>query len=1106
MTSLVELLRRGVQLTPAGDRLRLRAVPGILDPAERDAVKEHKSELLDLLGGRSACRLTGVQDRIWFLNRLDPTGVAYTFTVTYRIEGPVDASALATALETVWHRHPGLRATFEEIGGVPVQFIEPESKPVLRSADLLGATREGVDRELRAALIAPFDLARGPLMRSMLVRTGAREHVWGLTLHHLIADGWTTGLVVREIAEILSGESDPAAVVGLDYTDYAEWERTHADSPASARNLDHWVGALSGNTPLELPLDHPRPPQRGHVGARVDFVLRPELTAGLTEFGKEEAATRFVTLLAVYLVLLWHYTEREDISIGTPYANRLDSEFERTAGCFVSTLVLRVGLSPELSFRELVRRTAAVCADAWDHQNYSYEKLVSEVAGSRDLSRSPLFQAFFAFQDAFHPLRLPDATAELRPFDTGSVQFDLELHFHPDVDERGLLGSFYYDTALFEQSTIEAMARRWQHLAASLISSPDLPIGDVSLMSELERRNLRRRNSTASDHTRDTTVDRLVAGWAESDPERIAVICNGCEFSYAELDHAVSALARRIDAAGGRDRRVGIFLERGPEMVVAVLAAVRAGAVFVPLATDLPDERMAWIVEDTGMSLAITRSDVAACLPEHVQPLLVDGSPGATPDRPLEPPASSSPAYVLHTSGSTGRPKGVEVRHDNLLNLLHALAVKPGIRQDDVFLAVTSLSFDISLLELLLPLVAGATVVVATLEEATDPARLADLLDTSGATIMQATPSTWRMLFDSGWEGLSRLTALCGGEAMSRDLADQLLGGCKEVWNLYGPTETTIWSARWKVDATDPVRIGEPIENTRFYVVNGRGLLVPPGVPGELCIAGEGVANSYLNRPEETEQRFADLAEVTDAPERVYRTGDLVRELADGTLTFLGRTDQQLKVRGHRVEAAEVEHALRRHPAVVDAAVILAADGVLVAHVAAHDGDTVSAGQLRDLLAPVLPAYMVPQRFVMHTMLPMTPNGKIDRKALSLLVPESTPADTPYEPPVGETETFVAKIYGDLLGRTGVGRHDSFFDLGGHSLLATRALFQVEERFGVRVELQNLFANPTVTALAARIDDDLTRSVQDDLAISAALDQLESMSDEEVARLLDGLN
>ncbi|WP_329792548.1 amino acid adenylation domain-containing protein [Lentzea sp. DG1S-22] len=1101
MTSLVELLGRGVQLTPAGDRLRLRAAAGTLDPAERDAVREHKSELLDLLGGRSACRLTGVQDRIWFLDRLDPTGVAYTFTVTYRIEGPVDASALAAALETVWHRHPGLRATFEEIGGVPVQFIEPESNPVLRTADLLDATDEEIDRELRAALIAPFDLARGPLMRSVLVRTGEREHVWGLTLHHLVADGWTTGLVVREISEILNGES--GAVEGLDYTDYAEWERTHADSPASAGNLDHWVGALSGSTPLELPLDHPRPPRRGHAGARVDFVLRPELTARLTEFGREEAATRFATLLAVYLVLLWHSTEREDISIGTPYANRLDPGFERTAGCFVSTLVLRVGLSSELSFRELVRRTAAVCADAWDHQNYSYEKLVSEVAGNRDLSRSPLFQAFFAFQDAFHPLRLPGATAELRPFDTGSVQFDLELHFHPDIDERELLGSFYYDTALFERSTIEAMARRWQHLAASLIGSPDLPIGDVSLMTELERRNLRRRNSTASNHARDTTVDRLVAAWAEVDPERVAVLCDGRELSYAELDRAVSALACRIDAAGGRGRRLGIFLDRGPEMVVAVLAALRAGAVFVPLATDLPEERMAWIVEDTGMSLAVTRSDVAVRLPERVRPLPVDGSPGATPGGPLEPPASGSPAYVLHTSGSTGRPKGVEVRHDNLLNLLHAMAVKPGIRQDDVFLAVTSLSFDISLLELLLPLVTGAAVVVATAEEATDPARLADLLDTSGATIMQATPSTWRMLFDSGWKGLSRLTALCGGEAMSRDLADQLLAGCKEVWNLYGPTETTIWSARWKVDASDPVRIGEPIENTRFYVVNGRGLLVPPGVPGELCIAGEGVANGYLNRPEETERRFVDLAEV---PERVYRTGDLVRELADGTLTFLGRTDQQLKVRGHRVEAAEVEHALRQHPAVVDAAVTLTADGVLVAHLAAHDGDTVSAEQLRELLAPVLPAYMVPQRFVVHTALPMTPNGKIDRTALSSMVPESAPAATAYEPPVGETETVVAEIYGDLLGRTGIGRHDGFFELGGHSLLATRALFQVEERFGVRVELQNLFAHPTVSALAARIDDDLTRGAGDDLAISAALDQLESMSDEEVARLLDDLN
>ncbi|HWD77389.1 MAG TPA: amino acid adenylation domain-containing protein, partial [Kribbella sp.] len=744
-----------------------------------------------------------------------------------------------------------------------------------------------------------------------------------------------------------------------------------------------------------------------------------------------------------------------------------------------------------------------LCLEAWDREDYSYEKLVSEVARSRDLSRNPLFQVFFAVQDASRPLQVPGATAEPHPFDTRSVQFDLELHFHPGR-QGGLLGSFHYDTALFERATIEDMAQRWQLLAASLLDSPDLPIAEFSLMSEADHRNLGARNNTASDYAREATVDRLLAEQARATAGRTALVCGGRALSYAELDRAVSALARRIGAAGGRARRAGIFLDRSAGMVIAILAAMRAGAVFVPLATDLPPERMDWIVEDTGMLMAVTSPELARDLPDRVRPLLLHDEPDA-PGEPLEPTASDCPAYVLYTSGSTGKPKGVEVRHDNLVNLLHAMARKPGIGPADVVLAVTSLSFDISLLELLLPLVTGATVVVATQEEATDPARLAALLDTSGATIMQATPSTWRMLVDFGWPGLTRLTALCGGEALGRDLANRLLTACKAVWNLYGPTETTIWSARWQVDATDPVRIGEPIENTRFYVVNGRGRLVPPGVPGELCIAGDGVANGYLNRPEETERRFADLSDAGVPAERVYRTGDLVREMHDGTLAFLGRRDQQLKVRGHRVEAAEVEHALRRHPAVGDAVVTLAPEGVLVAHVAVSEGATVSAAQLRDVLAPVLPAYMVPQHFVVHAALPLTPNGKLDRKALSAIPSAAGPEETGCEPPIGATEAFLAEVYGDVLGRTGVGRHDDFFGLGGHSLLATRTLFRVKEHYGVQVALQDLFTCSTVAALAARIDSLLTRGEQDDLAIGAALDRLESMSDEEAARLLDRL-
>ncbi|MFE5566574.1 amino acid adenylation domain-containing protein [Amycolatopsis japonica] len=1077
-------------------RLRLRAAQGVVCKADQEALKQRKSEILGFLDGRTACRLTGVQERLWFLDRLDPTGVAYTFTVAYRISGQVDRNAFSEALDAVVRKHPGLRATFEEVGGEPVQFINPEFPPVLRYVDLDGATSSEADERLRAELVMPFDLAKGPLLRSVLLRTAEGEHIWGVTLHHLIADGWTTGLIVDEVSRNLG--ACPGEDSGLDYTDYVEWERTRTNDPVAEANLGYWVDTLAGIDPLELPLDHPRPSRRGHRGARLDFTLPAGLAERLTEFGKAEAATKFGTLLAVHLVLLWHYTEHDDIAVGTPYANRPDHGFESTAGCFVSTLVLRGTLSPELTFRELVRRVSGICADAWDHQDYSYEKLVGELSGTRDLSRNPLFQNFFALQDVFRPLRVPGAVAEPHPFDTGTVQFDLELYFHPGEDG-ALLGSFHYDTELFDRRTIDAMAQRWELLCAALLASPDTEIGEFSLVSEQDRQAVEARNSTLFPYPNQRTVDDLIVQQVEDGPDRTALVCGTSRLAYAELDRAVAALALRIHAAGGQGRRVGILLDRGVEMVTAVLAAIRCGAVFVPLATDLPPERMAWIIEDTAMGSVVTTTTLADGLPEGIEPILVDRNPNIPPEGPLVPAETDDVAYVLHTSGSTGRPKGVEVRHGNLLNLIHAMGRSPGLGSDDVFLAVTSLSFDISLLEILLPLATGATLVIASQTDVAEPTRLTALLDDCEATVMQATPSGWRMLFDSGWQGRATLKALCGGEALSRDLADRLVAGCKEVWNLYGPTETTIWSARWQVAASGPVKIGEPIENTRFHIVNTRGKPVPAGIPGELCIAGAGVANGYLNQPEETGRRFVTLEPAPGSPEHVYRTGDLVRELPDGSLVFLGRADHQLKVRGHRVEAAEIEHTLRRHQAVNDAVVTLAPEGILVAHVLTSDAGP-PVGQLRDLLGARLPAYMVPQRFVAHSEFPLTPNGKIDRKVLAARSVAET--HTEVEPAEGATEIGIARIYEELLGRTNVGRHDDFFDLGGHSLLATKAVHRIEERFGVRLELQELFTDPSVAALAARVDDQRDRGEEDDSAINEALSRLESMSDEEAARLL----
>jgi amino acid adenylation domain-containing protein len=550
-------------------------------------------------------------------------------------------------------------------------------------------------------------------------------------------------------------------------------------------------------------------------------------------------------------------------------------------------------------------------------------------------------------------------------------------------------------------------------------------------------------------------------------------------------------------------------------MVAAVLGVARAGGIFVPLEPDLPPDRIAFMMRDSELRHVLTRPELSSRLPPGIETIFVETTASAARidiklDIKLDIKRDSEPgddgAYILYTSGSTGRPKGVLVGHRALTNLLSAMARAPGISIDDVFVAVTSLSFDISLLELFLPLLHGATLVVAARDEALDPRKLKALLEASGATRMQATPSMWRMLLDVTQAGIKRLVALCGGEALSRDLADRLLATCKEVWNLYGPTETTIWSARWRVSERGAVQIGRAIENTRFYLVTPRGHLAPPGVPGELCIAGDGLATGYVNRPDETTRRFVELRDIVGRPERAYRTGDHARQLPDGSLVFLGRMDHQLKVRGHRVEPEEVEHALRAYRGVREAVVTLASGGALVAHVLPEPTYTLSERTLRDFVAASLPAYMVPQRFLIHRELPVTATGKTDRKALAASPLSAPPETSAHEPPEGEVEAFVAGLFADVLGLARVGRSDDFFRIGGHSLIAARVLYGVKQRYGAEIQLHELFQGSTVAALSARVRSASEARVAEERAIQEALERLESMSEEDAELLLQQMS
>ncbi|MGW1837619.1 amino acid adenylation domain-containing protein [Streptomyces sp. NPDC002067] len=1094
---LAALVARGGDLRAEAGALRLRGPATVLTPELRADVATHRDALLARLADRRMLPLSGIQRRLWFLQELDTTGTGYTFSYASRLRGRLDVAALDAALGAVLAAHPGLRAGFAELTGHPVQFL-PDTATVTTTVLDPGPDGDWA-APLRAHLVRPFDLSRPPLLRSALVRLGDDDWIWGVTVHHLIADGWTYGLLLDGVSAAFTGAAiEPAA----DYAEFVAHERAVADAPARLAALDHWAKTLTdavAEAPADLPTDHPRPRERGYRGATASATLPAATVRRLRALAEAEGTTLFAALLAVHGVMLARHTGAGRALVGTPYANRPDARFHTTGGCFVSTLVLPVDLTGGPAFRALLARTGRTCATAWDHSDYAYEQLVERLAPQRDPSRNALFQTFLALQDLPGGLDLPGLTCAPVPFDAGTTQFDLEVYLTPAPGDTLEL-ELRYRTDLFDPATADGFARRWQQLATRLADDPDATTTRVPVLSDTDRQALTTANDTARPYPHEATADALFAAQATRTPDRTALRCGDTEWTYRHLDARADALAALLHTAVRPGDRVGILMHRSADMVAAVLASLRAGTPFVPLAPDLPAARLAQLAADCGLTAVWTGPDTAALLPDGVRPLDATApAPGGPPPRDTVTDPRTTAAYTLFTSGSTGVPKGVEVPHAALVNLLTTMTDRPGLGPDDTLVAVTALFFDISLLELLAPLLTGATLVVATDAETRDPDRLAALLERHGATVAQATPSTWRMLLDSGWTGRAALRVWSGGEALSRDLADRLLAACAEVWNLYGPTETTIWSARWRVTPGDgPVLLGEPVANTALHVLDRHGMPVPPGVPGELYIAGDGLALGYLHRPDLTAERFVTLDTGDGRPERAYRTGDLVRRLPDGTPVYLGRTDDQLKIRGHRIEPEEIEQALRRHPAVREAVVVPADGDTLIAHLLATDPaapptEDELAAHLGGLLRPAL----IPQRFVCHPDLPRTANGKTDRGALRrTAVPAPRAATTGAEPPESPEERTVAAVYEEVLGTTGIGRYDDFFRLGGHSLAATTVLYRLREATGVRVPLPAFLQDATVAAVAGHL-----RPADD---LEAALALLESLSDEEAAALLAG--
>ncbi|WP_129780154.1 non-ribosomal peptide synthetase [Peristeroidobacter soli] len=1017
--------------------------------------------------------LSYAQQRMWLLWQIDPHSVAYNLAGAVKLTGLLNDAAIDAALRALVRRHETLRTTFTIMNDVPTQVIAPELDISIERQDLRALA--AVDRQAELQRLSqaeahrPFCLRSGPLLRVVLLRLDEREHVMLVTTHHIVAEGWAIDIFTREFVTLYGalcdGQVPALAPLTFQYADYMHWQQRWLESGERDRQLEYWKRQLAGDHEvLALPTDRPRPKVLSARGDVFRFQIEPELAQRLRAFSTERGMTLFMTLLAGMFALLYRYSAQSDLRVGVPVANRVRPEAEGLIGAFLNTQVLRCHLDGAKTFAQLLSQVKQTAIGAQSHQDLPFDRLVDAIRPPRSLGFHPLFQVMlnvhrWEFQ---RRTRMGELVVEFLPNDVRAAKLDWMLDVG-DISE-ALDCCLTYSTDLFDRATVERMCAHWVELLKRMSERSDVAIGSVALLGTRERALLSHWGINERRFDALPPVHALIEQQARRSGEAIALAQGDVPLSYAELNRHANQLAHRLIALGVRaETRVGIAIERRPEMVVGLLAVLKAGGAYVPLDPSYPAERLDYMRRDSGIEILLTTRTVRERLHDRmaVTCVLVDEPDWhEEPDTNLEVPLQSEhPAYAIYTSGSTGRPKGVLVRHGALSNFVQSMRLSPGLSAQDVLVAVTSLSFDIAALELYVPLCVGARVVVASEADARDGLALARLLEVSGATALQSTPAGWRMLLAAGWRGAA-IKGLCGGEALQPELASQLCERGVALWNMYGPTETTIWSSTGEVRDARPA-LGYPVAATRLRVLTDDLQLAMPGMPGELYIGGEGLARGYLNRPALTAERF--VADPTSSNgELLYRTGDRVRWGWDGELQHLGRIDHQIKVRGFRIEPGEIETQLLAQAGVREAAVVSRhgeSGARLVAYVV---GEAIESTTLREHLSQVLPDYMVPAAIMVLEQLPLTPNGKLDRSALP--EPKFTSA-AEYEPPRGAVEEAFAAVWKAVLRVERVGRHDNFFETGGDSIVGLQVVAQLH-RMGWKVSPRQLFELQTVSELA----------------------------------------
>jgi len=1037
--------------------------------------------------------LSITQQRLWFIDQLEPGSPVYNIPSSVHLAGALNIEALKAALDEVARRHETLRTIFPMIEGRAVQMINSPRRLQLPIVDLTEIEGRARRAEMRGLVSQeawmPFDLGRGPLLRACLLKLGAEEYVALFTIHHIVSDAWSMGVLIKEVSALYEAyaEGSPSHLpeLSIQYADYAHWQREWLQGAPLEEQAQYWKRHLGGNPPLlELPTDRPRPAVQSFQGASQTFALDKSVSEKLKELSQRQGVTLFMTLLAGFQVLLSRYSGQEEIVVGTPIAGRNRIETEGLIGFFINTLILRTDLSGDPTFAGLLQRVREVTLGAYAHQDLPFEKLVEELQPERDLSRQPLFQVMFVLRNVpQNALRMRDLKLDMEEPESKVAKFDLTLSIVET--KQGLTGAIVYKTDLFDEERIRRMSGHLGTLLEDVARNPNRRISELEILTETERRQLLREwNDTRSDFGKNRLIHEVFHEQAKRQPEALAAVFDRERLTYRDLNRRANQLANFLQGQGvGPEVVVGICVERSLEMLVGLLGILKAGGAYAPLDPGYPKQRLAFILEDTQIKTLVTQESLLEKLPgRHAKVVCLDRDWEVIERSSQQPPISTAGpdnlAYVIHTSGSTGRPKGIMVDHKSIANYLGWIGAE--MLDDTVQSAplVQSLAFDGSLKQIFPPLLRGSHIWLLPTDALSEPILLLEAMSKRKNLFFSCVPSLWKVIIDAVDSNQATLPDGCitsvfvGGEELNKNLVDRTYAALRrlQIWNFYGPSETTGTASVAKVNPGSRVTIGRPIAGKKIYLLDKYLNPVPIGVPGELYIGGEGLARGYFSRPDLTAEYFIPDPFGEEQGARLYRTRDLARYASTGDIEFLGRVDRQVKLRGYRIELGEIEAVLSQHPGVREAVVVAREDSLgdkrLVAYLVVEADGRLTEAQLRGFLKQKLPEYMAPGSWIFLDALPLTPNGKVDHRALP--VPERSPAhsEREYVAPRNHIEEVIANIWAEALGVERVSVESNFFELGGHSLLATQIVARLREAFRTELLLRSLFESPTIAGMA----------------------------------------